>query len=58
MSDRKMSKITISYDDGTTKITHEHDGYGHWNVSAEEWKNVRGIRIIGIKDGYTLGGDK
>jgi hypothetical protein len=44
MSDRKMSKIVISYDDGTTKITHEHDGGGHWNEHVQAMINfLRGI---------------
>jgi len=39
-----MSKIVISYDDGTTKITHEHDGDGHWNEHVQAMINfLRGI---------------
>ena len=39
-----MSKITISYDDGVTKITHEHDGDGPWNDHVQAMINfLRGI---------------
>jgi len=39
-----MSKITIGYDDGTTKITHEHDGDGHWIEHVQAMINfLRGI---------------
>ena len=42
-----MSKITISYDDGVTKITHEHDGDGPWNDHVQAMINF--LRGLGYK---------
>jgi len=42
-----MSKIVISYDDGITKIIHEHDGDGHWNEHVQAMINF--LRGIGYK---------
>jgi hypothetical protein len=39
-----MSKIIICYDDGVTKITHEHAGDGHWNEHIQAMINfLRGV---------------
>lgn len=38
------SKLVISYDDGVTKIIHEHDGDGHWSVHVQAMINfLRGL---------------
>jgi hypothetical protein len=39
-----MSKITITYDDGVSKITHEHNGDGHWSEHMQAMINfLRGV---------------
>jgi len=39
-----MSRITIIYDDGVTKVTHEHDGDGPWNDHVQAMINfLRGV---------------
>ena len=47
-----MSRMTISYDDGVTKITHEHVGDSHWTEHMQAMINfLRGI-------GYTIPADE
>lgn len=42
-----MSKLLISYDDGITKIIHEHDGEGTWNEHMQAMINfLRGIGYV------------
>lgn len=39
-----MSKITITYVDGTTKSTYEHEGDAHWSEHVQAMINfLRGI---------------
>ena len=39
-----MSKLVISFDDGITKVIHEHDGDGSWNEHMQAMINfLRGL---------------